>query len=330
VYHQALHWPDPAVRSQFFTIGGTGAILKRWRLQGNQWTTHTIWQPDFGGKWNRLRDVEVGDVNGDGTPEFVIATHDQGVVAVLTGSDTMWQAHEIDRKPRTFVHEIELADIDQDGTPEIFATPSRPNSANMVSQPGEIVMYDFDGTEYARRSIDSFRDTHVKEILAPDLLRDAPPFLLAAVEARVSSESAGREMLAPVQIKRYLFAGEAVSAEVVATIPDRQCRCLLAGDVDADGDVEIVATGMNSGVWLLEPADRGPWTKRLIDSESSGYEHAAALGRLPGDDRLVIFVASDRQHELRAYRWDGQGFVKEVIAELADEEITFHVAFTMF
>jgi hypothetical protein len=42
-----------------------------------------LWKKDFGGKFSRMRDAEVADVYGDGKQSIAVATHDQGVVAVL-------------------------------------------------------------------------------------------------------------------------------------------------------------------------------------------------------------------------------------------------------
>ena len=48
-----------------------------------KWSAENLWTQSWGGKLNRLRDIEVGDVDGDGKDEWVIATHDAGVVAVV-------------------------------------------------------------------------------------------------------------------------------------------------------------------------------------------------------------------------------------------------------
>ena len=59
-------------------------------------TAETLWEKDFGGKFSRMRDAEVGDLYGDGTPTLAVATHDQGVVAtVRPGPDGGWQVDEI-------------------------------------------------------------------------------------------------------------------------------------------------------------------------------------------------------------------------------------------
>ncbi len=54
--------------------------MKLWDTAGQ---ARTLWETDFGGVFSRMRDVEAGDIYGDGTAAIVVATHDQGVVAVL-------------------------------------------------------------------------------------------------------------------------------------------------------------------------------------------------------------------------------------------------------
>ncbi|MFQ5807598.1 MAG: FG-GAP repeat domain-containing protein, partial [Phycisphaerae bacterium] len=130
VFHKAVFFTDPTKPDAgpgILTIGANAAAIKLWRHTGDDWSAKTLWQTTFGGKQNRLRDFEIGDVTGDGKQDIAIATHDQGVVAVLRQTEQGWEPIELDRKKRTFVHEIELGDLDGDGLPEIYATPSRPN-----------------------------------------------------------------------------------------------------------------------------------------------------------------------------------------------------------
>src|SRR5262249_61233157 len=78
VFHKALPWDGGIV-----TIGGNQALLRTWRFADGQWAATTHWNPKFGGKFDRLRDVERGDVDGDGKDGLVIATHDQGEIAMV-------------------------------------------------------------------------------------------------------------------------------------------------------------------------------------------------------------------------------------------------------
>ena len=127
VFHKAMYFTPADETPGILTIGANEAALKLWRRDGPRWRSTTLWQTRFGGKQNRLRDMETGDVTGDGIPDIVIATHDQGVVAVIEQKGGAYTAHELSREPRRYVHEIELGDMDGDGQLEIFATPSGPN-----------------------------------------------------------------------------------------------------------------------------------------------------------------------------------------------------------
>jgi hypothetical protein len=326
VFHKAMVTDVVGDATGILTIGGTAAGLKLWRWRDAGWQVETLWQPTFGGKWDRLRDIEIGDVTGDGQPEMVIATHDQGVVAVLRKQSDAWQVTEVHRAERTFVHEVEIGDVDGDGVNEFFTTPSQPNSATLVSQPGNIIMYRWTGDAFARNLVAALPQTHAKEILAVDLDGDGTVSLIAAVEAQTARRNNALVTLRPVEIFAYRFTEAGVQPRVLTSLPDTQCRFLTSGDVDGDGRVEIVAAGMRSGLWLLQNDDGVAWSKSLIDKHSSGYEHATLVGDLEGDGAVDIFVASDVQGELRRYRWDGEDFRKEIITSLPETEITFNLA----
>ena len=82
VFHKAMAYTDGGV-PKLLTAGGTAAALKLWTVgaNGELEADKEIWKKDFGGKFSRMRDVEVADLFGDGRASMAIATHDQGVVA---------------------------------------------------------------------------------------------------------------------------------------------------------------------------------------------------------------------------------------------------------
>jgi hypothetical protein len=186
-------------------------------------------------------------------------------------------------------------------------------------------MYKWTGADADRAVIDAPEGTHAKEILLASLDGAPRPTLFAAVEARTELRNGSLVVVEPVRIKEYDFDGGSVSARVIATLNDRQCRFLSPGDVDGDGRTDLVAAAMDSGLWLLRRADDGSWTATLIDADSSGYEHAALAIDLEGDGHTDVYVASDRQHELRRYRWIDGRFDKQVILALPENEITFNL-----
>jgi hypothetical protein len=315
VLHKAM-----AYEGGILTIGGNQAMLKTWTFADGKWSQQTRWNPKFGGKFDRLRDIERGDLDHDGTDELVIATHDQGVIAIVHPEEG-WRVEEIDRQANMFVHEIEIGDVDGDGKMEFFATPSKPNKLDQ-EQPGEVTMYKSSPRGWQKSIVDAPGDTHAKEILVADVDRDGVSELYIVWEGALGP---GGSLLRPVTVKQYRMQKDGTWASgEVASVPDRQMRAIAAGDVTGDGKIDLVAGGLSSGLWLFEQ-DAAGWKKTLIDGKSSGFEHPVLLADLDGDGMLEIYVAAEDQAELRQYRFVAGRFESTKVAPLQKGDITWNV-----
>ena len=302
VFHKAMAYGSEGL----LTLGGTKAVVKLWRPNG---VREMLWEADFGGQFSRMRDAEVGNIYGDGKLAIAIATHDQGVVAVLRPEPSGgFKVQELDRRPDTVVHEIELGDLDGDGVMEVYATPTAPNKVDGTPQPGKVVRY-VPARGEGPTVVADLGDRHAKEILVADMDGDGRDELYVSVEA----VSGGK-----VEIRRYLATTDPTQGELIATIDDTLCRFLTVGDVDGDGKKEMVAAASKSGLWLLRPR-QGRWDKELIDAGSSGFEHASILLDLDGDGRDELYVASDNQREVRRYDWTPRGWQHEVLLKYEDK-----------
>jgi hypothetical protein len=299
-FHKAMAYQPSEVPGGLLTLGGAAAAVKLWAPGG---PPKTLWEADFGGKFSRMRDAEIGDIYGDGTAAIAVVTHDQGVVAVLREQpDGTTKVEELDRQPGVIVHEVELGDLDGDGVLEIYATPSAPNLMDGTPQRGQVVRY-VPAQGKGREEVVDLGDRHAKEILVDDLDGDGRDELYISVEA----VSGGQ-----VAIQRYSENGGEPSVTTVAELNDRLCRFLTAGDVDGDGNREMVAATNKSGLWLLRP-NAEKWDVSLVDQDSSGFEHASILLDLDADGRDELYVASDRQAEVRRYDWTGGEWKKQVL-----------------
>ena len=297
VFHKGMVFAPSGGEAAILTAGGTKAMIKLWNMDGS---SSTLWEKDFGGKFSRMRDLEVADVNGDGFTDIVVATHDQGVVAVLYGdANGGYTATELDAEPNTFVHEVEIGDLDGDGVLEIYATPSLPNKLDGTAQPGFVTRY-VPAADEGRVEVADLGDRHAKEILVDDIDGDGTDELYVSVEA----VAGGR-----VEILRFDADTDPAEGMLITSLGDTLTRFLTAGDVDGDGVKEMVAAANKSGLWLLKPgADpRAEWSIESIDRNSGGFEHASILTDLDGDGKDELYVANDDDGEINRYVWvDGE------------------------
>jgi hypothetical protein len=307
VFHKALVFTPPGGTPGILTLSGQSAAVKLWHRGASGWTSETLWTEDFGGRFSRMRDAEIGNLYGDGDA-IAVATHDQGVVAVLRPQATGVTVTRIDTRPNTFVHEIEIGDLNHDGTLEVYATPSEPNDLDGGAQHGEVVRYvPRDGGQ--RTVVADLGNRHAKEIYVGDVDGDGTDELYVSVEALTSGSGADVQIVEPVEIRRYDATTAPDARVVVATIRDRFSRFITVGDVDHDGHREMVVATFSTGLWLLRPGRdaHGEWAIENIDRESGGFEHAALFTDLDGDGSDELYVAADTQGELRRYAWvDGR------------------------
>jgi hypothetical protein len=211
----------------------------------------------------------------------------------------IYGVEELDRQANTIVHEVEIGDLDGNGLPEVYATPSRPNKVDGTPQPGQVVRY-VPALGEGRTVVADLGERHAKEILVDDLDGDGRDELYVVVEAVAGGQ---------VEIRRYDAGTDPGTGQLIATLPDTMCRFLTTGDLEGDGQREMVAAAMRSGVWLLRPPAElpAPWSIECIDRDSRGFEHAALLADLDDDGRDELYVASDKAAEVNQYLWcDGR------------------------
>ncbi|MCP5043227.1 MAG: VCBS repeat-containing protein [bacterium] len=246
VFHKAMHYQTADGQDRILSVAGSAAQVKLWAMNDGKLSAQTLWEKDFGGKFSRMRDVEVGDLFGDGRASMAVATHDQGVVATLApGASGHFEVVEIDAEPDTFVHEIELGDIDGDGTLEVYSTPSEPNRLDGSPQSGQVTRY-VPKTGEGRSVVADLGDRHAKEIYVGDVDGNGKDELYVVVEGRLNKETGSIDV--KTEIRRYEADTDPKAGVVIGELPDYLCRFLTVGDIDGDGKKEMVAAAYGSGL----------------------------------------------------------------------------------
>ena len=200
VFHKAMAYETPSGETALLTGAGEKAMLRLWTKENGEFVPQTLWEKDFGGRFSRMRDIEVGDIDGDGTRAIAVATHDQGVVAVVRPEGEGYSVEELDLEKDTFVHEVELGDVDGDGVMEVYATPSEPNKLDGSHQSGVVVRYVPSKGE-GRVVVADLGERHAKEILVHDIDGNGKDELYVIVEGQ--KDPGGRGLLHRTEIRRY-------------------------------------------------------------------------------------------------------------------------------
>ncbi len=316
IFHKAIPLILPGKMPAILTAAGTDAHVKLWRRRrGGKLRAASLWHPDFGGKVSRIRDAEVADLYGDGSPAIAVATHDQGVVAILRRRPTgKWTVEEIDRRKDTYIHEIEIGDLDNDGVLEVYASPTPPNRYMAPGQTGDVVRY-VPKTGEGPTVVAALGNRHAKELYVDDVDGDGIDELYVPVEAVMSGLKVDAKIVKPMEIRRYDAGTPSDEGIVIARISDQHARFLTAGDIDGDGKKELIVASFSQGVWLLRPGKnpRSEWGVENIDRDSGGFEHAALFADLDEDGTDELYIADDKAGELRRYVWSNDRVKREVI-----------------
>ena len=226
-----------------------------------------------GATGTRLWDRQVGtvtwgtaiwaDLDGDGQDEAVIGTENAGIHALESDGTPVWACTELEGRPLGVQSPIAAADIDGDGTAEIFA----------LDLWGPVCLAG-DGTV-------RWRSTTGDEFLGAPVVADADNDGVPELYCASRNSNALHRFNAVTGFHEWAVAmvGEADTYPSSST---------AVGDLDQDGQLEIVAADALGHVYCLTPSGAERW--RFATEKPA---HAApSLGDVDGDGDIEVLVAS--------------------------------------
>ncbi len=310
-------------------------------------TSPNIFLGDGKGSWTRwpltiprvpfdYGDVAVGDLNGDGIADLVVASHLRGITAMLgdgKGGFTPWsQGIEFsppgkDQKPAFSSRAIAIVDWNGDGRPDILAVGEGPVLATArgpgggekpepLSDSRGAVVYlnNGDGTWTHRAAAGPFTDA----LAVADFNGDGHPDFVTG-----SSQLGVRTLLNLGQPD-----GSWKTVEIAELRPNALYFAVAAADFNRDGrpDLALAYMSNEAGAWRtgIDVLLNGPgmrWERRTVAAEESivGIWSLAA-GDLDGDGNKDL-VAFDGDGKAWVFLGDGKGsFTREESPELGPAE----------
>ncbi len=284
-------------------VSDLGGFLPADHLLGSAWqlTPEENWkaEPILEGV-SRVSDIQAGDLDGDGDSDLVVAEFGwrrTGQLLILwNDGNQAWRKEVLDARHGAI--DVPIVDLNADGRPDIVALLAQEHEAVVVyfNQPDGT----FKATTIFEAKDPSFGSTGVKVV---DLDLDGDFDLV-----HTNGDSFDDGHLNPFHGVRWLEnKGEQVF-EVHELANMFGVHCASAGDLDLDGDIDLVAVGLlppnaesatdgiASVIWL-EQTENGKFTKHLL--EVNNADHAACeLVDWDSDGDLDICLAH--------FRWDDQ------------------------
>ena len=254
----------------------------------------------------RAYDVRLIDLNGDGHLDAVASAWKGNHFAWFANpgpnsTDDEWPKHMID-KDIAETRTIRAADFNGDGKSDLLGTARRDNLTVWYERGGRP-----ENPLWTRHVIDdqSPQPTHGHPV---DMDADGDADVVMALGMLAEAGQANTNQIVWYENVGRPGAGTRWKKHLIGPLPF--AFEAVAGDLDRDGDLDVVGTawgGAGEVAWYENPGDpSGKWTMHVLKTP---WRHAnqAILADLNGDDFLDIAATAERgANELRWWRNRGK------------------------
>jgi FG-GAP-like repeat len=283
--------------------------------------THELeWQSAedmFGGyAWTGIHDLKIGDPDGDGDKEIVVATDKlyDGAIYVINGSTHVIEQSYFydDGAP---IYSVAIADVDNDGQTEIVAGGGRAHTG----APG-VYVYVIDGStgavEWHSISIGDYW-SEVSAVEVGDIDNDGTPdivavndniFIFDGVSHQQWQSTIGRcygldlydtdndgveEIVVGTESGNIVAVdGQTLVEEFNADVSSSSIVGLHGSDINQDGNPEIIFSSSGS-LWVYSISTSSLLWQSKILSSSTGEYNSIVVSDIDSDDHMEVLTGTD-------------------------------------
>ena len=286
---------------EIVSVDNTNGCLVYFEYDGDpretsSWRHHYITEGGLPGAY----DLTIADLDGDGDLDVAASGWRIGnQFAWFENRNGMWVKHMIEEGlPET--RAIRAVDLDGDGHPDLLGAVSRGNALVWYRNPG-----DPRTDPWEKHVIDTGVGPHHGQAVDMDV--DGDLDLVMALRGSDGSSEDGLDQIVWYENEGSPEVGPWKKHVIAESFP--KAFEAVAGDIDGDGQVEVLATAWGEdgrlALFKHQGDPRGPWRMQLL---KEGWENATQviIADLDGDGRLDIAACAERgSNELRWWRNEG-------------------------
>jgi hypothetical protein len=215
------------------------------------------------------RSVAIGDLNGDGKPDLVVANYTSHTVSVLLGKGDGTFRGKTDSGVGSHPSSVAIGDLNGDGKPDLVATNSNSSTVSALLGNG-------DGTFGAKT--DFGVGSYPSSVAIGDLNGDGRPDLAVA-----NSNSSAVSVL--------FGNGDGTFSASIAVETGIGATSVAIGDLNGDGKPDMAVARTSSTVLVLLGDGDGTFEAKA-DFGVGNFPFSAAIGDLNGDGKLDLATAN--------------------------------------